>query len=71
MGLISCFIGMLTRPRAFFIFSRHEWPDEFFCNLLGDEIKGSCQNDMEWIGKWCLILVTDNANSRNFNEDHI
>jgi glucuronate isomerase len=56
MGLISCFIGMLTDSRSFLSFPRHEYFRRVLCNLLGDEIKrGELPNDMEWIGK----LVSD------------
>ncbi|MBP0903554.1 glucuronate isomerase [Mariniflexile gromovii] len=56
MGLISCFIGMLTDSRSFLSFPRHEYFRRILCNLIGDEIKrGELPNDMEWIGK----LVSD------------
>ena len=56
MGLISCFVGMLTDSRSFLSFPRHEYFRRILCNLLGDEIKrGELPNDMEWIGK----LVSD------------
>ena len=56
MGLISCFIGMLTDSRSFLSFPRHEYFRRILCNLLGEEIqRGELPNDMEWIGK----LVTD------------
>lgn len=56
MGLISCFIGMLTDSRSFLSFPRHEYFRRILCNLLGDEIqRGELPNDIPWIGK----LVTD------------
>lgn len=56
MGLISCFIGMLTDSRSFLSFPRHEYFRRILCNLLGNEIKsGELPNDIEWIGK----LVSD------------
>jgi glucuronate isomerase len=56
MGLISCFIGMLTDSRSFLSFPRHEYFRRILCNLLGNEIKnGELPNDMAWIGK----LVSD------------
>lgn len=52
MGLISCFIGMLTDSRSFLSFPRHEYFRRILCNLLGDEIqRGELPNDIEWIGK--------------------
>lgn len=52
MGLLSCFVGMLTDSRSFLSFTRHEYFRRILCNLFGEEIeKGELPNDMEWIGK--------------------
>ena len=67
MGLISCFVGMLTDSRSFLSFPRHEYFRRLVCNLFGDEIKrGELPNDMEWIGK----LITDicYSNAKNYFE---
>jgi len=62
MGLISCFIGMLTDSRSFLSFPRHEYFRRILCNLLGDEIKrGELPNDMEWIGKMVSDISYNNA----------
>lgn len=62
MGLISCFIGMLTDSRSFLSFPRHEYFRRILCNLLGDEIKrGELPNDMEWIGKMVSDISYHNA----------
>ncbi len=62
MGLISCFIGMLTDSRSFLSFPRHEYFRRILCNLLGDEIKrGELPNDMEWIGKLVSDISYQNA----------
>lgn len=62
MGLISCFIGMLTDSRSFLSFPRHEYFRRILCNLLGDEIKrGELPNDMEWIGKMVENISYHNA----------
>jgi glucuronate isomerase len=62
MGLISCFIGMLTDSRSFLSFPRHEYFRRILCNLLGDEIKkGELPNDMEWIGKMVADISYYNA----------
>ncbi|MEN2398827.1 glucuronate isomerase [Flavobacterium sp. MC2016-06] len=62
MGLISCFIGMLTDSRSFLSFPRHEYFRRILCNLLGDEIKrGELPNDMEWIGKMVQDISYNNA----------
>jgi len=62
MGLISCFIGMLTDSRSFLSFPRHEYFRRILCNLLGDEIKrGELPNDMQWIGKMVSDISYGNA----------
>ena len=62
MGLISCFVGMLTDSRSFLSFPRHEYFRRILCNLLGDEIKrGELPNDMEWIGKMVADISYNNA----------
>ncbi|UPQ78820.1 glucuronate isomerase [Flavobacterium azooxidireducens] len=62
MGLISCFIGMLTDSRSFLSFPRHEYFRRVLCNLLGDEIKrGELPNDMKWIGKMVADISYNNA----------
>ena len=62
MGLISCFIGMLTDSRSFLSFPRHEYFRRILCNLLGDEIqRGELPNDMDWIGKLVQDISYNNA----------
>ncbi|MBU8884002.1 glucuronate isomerase [Kaistella sp. DKR-2] len=62
MGLLSCFIGMLTDSRSFLSFPRHEYFRRVLCNLLGDEIqRGELPNDMEWIGKIVSDISYHNA----------
>ena len=63
MGLISCFIGMLTDSRSFLSFPRHEYFRRILCNLLGTEIeKGELPNDMELVGKMVADISYNNAN---------
>ncbi len=62
MGLLSCFIGMLTDSRSFLSFPRHEYFRRLICNLLGNEIKrGELPNDIEWIGKIVADISYYNA----------
>ena len=62
MGLISCFIGMLTDSRSFLSFPRHEYFRRVLCNIFGDEIqRGELPNDMEWIGKIIADICYYNA----------
>lgn len=62
MGLISCFIGMLTDSRSFLSFPRHEYFRRVLCNLFGQEIQqGELPNDMPWIGKIIQDISYNNA----------
>ncbi len=62
MGLISCFVGMLTDSRSFLSFPRHEYFRRVLCNLLGEEIqRGELPNEMEWIGKMVSDISYNNA----------
>ncbi len=62
MGLISCFIGMLTDSRSFLSFPRHEYFRRVLCNLFGSEIqRGELPNDVEWIGKLVQDISYNNA----------
>ncbi len=62
MGLLSCFVGMLTDSRSFLSFPRHEYFRRLLCNLLGDEIKrGELPADIEWIGKLVSDICYGNA----------
>lgn len=62
IGLISCFIGMLTDSRSFLSFPRHEYFRRILCNLFGKEIEsGELPNDMEWIGKMVQDICYTNA----------
>lgn len=62
MGLLSCFIGMLTDSRSFLSFPRHEYFRRILCNLFGEEIqKGLLPNDPKWIGKIIQDICHTNA----------
>ncbi|SFU27559.1 glucuronate isomerase [Pustulibacterium marinum] len=62
MGLISCFIGMLTDSRSFLSFPRHEYFRRVICNLFGEEMqKGELPTDMDWIGKIVQDISYNNA----------
>ncbi len=65
MGLLSCFVGMLTDSRSFLSFPRHEYFRRILCNILGEEIaKGELPNDMEWIGK--IVSDISYFNAKNY-----
>mgnify|MGYP003631369802 CR=1 FL=1 len=69
MGLISCFVGMLTDSRSFLSFPRHEYFRRILCNLFGNEIKnGELPNDMPFLGKIIQDICYNNAkNYFDFN----
>ncbi len=51
MGLLSCFIGMLTDSRSFLSFPRHEYFRRILCNLIGKDVhNGELPNDEAWLG---------------------
>lgn len=52
MGILSCFVGMLTDSRSFLSFPRHEYFRRILCNLIGSDIKnGELPQDEKWLGK--------------------
>lgn len=62
MGLVSCFIGMLTDSRSFLSFPRHEYFRRLICNIFGNEIeKGLLPNDPKWVGKIIADICYYNA----------
>ncbi|MFB9864239.1 glucuronate isomerase [Rufibacter immobilis] len=62
MGLISCFVGMLTDSRSFLSYSRHEYFRRLLCNILGEEMeKGLLPMDLPWIGKMVQDICYFNA----------
>ena len=51
MGLLSCFVGMLTDSRSFLSFPRHEYFRRLLCNLIGKDVhNGELPNDEKWLG---------------------
>jgi len=62
IGLISCFVGMLTDSRSFLSYPRHEYFRRILCNLFGNDIKnGELPNDMAWIGQIVEDISYNNA----------
>ncbi|MDN3594453.1 glucuronate isomerase [Zunongwangia endophytica] len=63
MGLISCFIGMLTDSRSFLSFPRHEYFRRGLCNLFGKEMaSGELPQDKELVGTTIANICYGNAN---------
>jgi glucuronate isomerase len=62
IGLISCFVGMLTDSRSFLSYPRHEYFRRILCNLFGNDIQnGELPNDMDWIGQLVEDICYNNA----------
>ena len=62
MGVLSCFIGMLTDSRSFLSFPRHEYFRRLLCNLFGDDVQnGELPDDTEWLGKLVQDICYNNA----------
>ncbi|MCR9227926.1 MAG: glucuronate isomerase [Flavobacteriaceae bacterium] len=71
MGLLSCFVGMLTDSRSFLSFPRHEYFRRLLCNMLGNDIKkGLMPNDLEYIGNLVRDICYRNAKAYfNFKDN--
>lgn len=62
MGLLSCFVGMLTDSRSFLSFPRHEYFRRILCNLIAADVeKGELPRDEKWIGKMVSDICYANA----------
>ncbi|MCM4158190.1 glucuronate isomerase [Gramella sp. AN32] len=62
MGLVSCFIGMLTDSRSFLSYPRHEYFRRVLCNLLGAEMQsGELPEDLDLVGKMVADISYNNA----------
>lgn len=62
LGLLSCFVGMLTDSRSFMSFPRHEYFRRILCNLIGKDVeKGELPADEKWLGKIVGDICYHNA----------
>lgn len=62
IGLLSCFVGMLTDSRSFLSYPRHEYFRRILCNLFGNDIeKGLLPDDLRWAGKIVSDICYNNA----------
>ncbi len=62
MGLLSCFVGMLTDSRSFLSYPRHEYFRRVLCNVLGTDVEnGEIPDDMELIGNMVTDICFRNA----------
>jgi glucuronate isomerase len=70
MGLLSCFVGMLTDSRSFLSYPRHEYFRRTLCNLIGNDVeKGLLSDDLLWLGKIVEDICYNNA-KEYFNFDN-
>ena len=64
MGLLSCFVGMLTDSRSFLSFSRHEYFRRLLCNMLAKDIlQGKIPEDYDLVGSMIQNICYYNAKS--------
>ncbi|WP_158859998.1 glucuronate isomerase [Lunatibacter salilacus] len=62
MGILSCFVGMLTDSRSFLSFPRHEYFRRILCNLIGnDVVNGQLPADEPWLGQLVENICYNNA----------
>lgn len=64
LGLLSCFVGMLTDSRSFLSYPRHEYFRRILCNLIGKDVEnGELPNDTRWLGEIVSNICYHNAKS--------
>ncbi|MCC7087113.1 MAG: glucuronate isomerase [Pirellulales bacterium] len=62
MGVLSCFVGMLTDSRSFLSYPRHEYFRRLLCNILGEEIEsGRVPRDFKLVGSMIQDICYRNA----------
>ena len=65
MGLLSCFVGMLTDSRSFLSYTRHEYFRRILCNILGRDMqRGLIPDDESLVGPMVRDICYNNA--RNY-----
>lgn len=64
LGVLGCFIGMLTDSRSFISYTRHEYFRRILCNLIGGWVdKGEYPDDEETLGEIIRGISYGNAKS--------
>jgi glucuronate isomerase len=62
LGLLSCFVGMLTDSRSFLSYPRHEYFRRILCNLIGNDVEnGEIPDNMELLGGMVEDICYNNA----------
>lgn len=64
LGMLSCFVGMLTDSRSFLSYTRHEYFRRILCNLMGNWVlNGEVPNDIPFLGGIIQDICFHNANN--------
>ena len=64
MGMLSCFVGMLTDSRSFLSYPRHEYFRRTLCNLIGEDVRrGELPEDLPFLGSLVEDVCHRNAKS--------
>lgn len=64
LGLLSCFVGMLTDSRSFLSYTRHEYFRRILCNILGGWVEsGEVPNHLPFLGQIVEDICFNNANT--------
>ncbi|MFB5265278.1 glucuronate isomerase [Paenibacillus enshidis] len=62
LGMLSCFIGMLTDSRSFLSYTRHEYFRRLLCDLVGTWVEeGEAPQDEALLGRLIQGICYDNA----------
>ena len=62
MGLLSCFVGMLTDSRSFLSYTRHEYFRRLLCNILGRDMqRGLIPDNESLVGPIVRDICYNNA----------
>lgn len=62
MGLLGCFVGMLTDSRSFLSYSRHDYFRRLLCDMLGRDMEaGLLPDDEKWLGGMVRDICYNNA----------
>ena len=64
LGMLACFVGMLTDSRSFVSYPRHEYFRRILCNLLGEWVDhGEYPANEKYLGEIVRGICYENANS--------
>jgi glucuronate isomerase len=66
LGLLSCFVGMLTDSRSFLSYPRHEYFRRILCNLIGNDVEQGLlpASELPFLGQ--LVENVSYYNAKNF-----